>query len=119
MITAQGIEIIQGKALKFKEVMTGVSKQDLWGDPAGQHGAITRLKAGLTTPMHTHSSDVRMVVISGTLIHGEANGEQTRLGPGSYCCIPAGLRHTTGCDKLSDCLFYEEQPGRFDMNQVQ
>ena len=118
MITTKGTEIIQGSALKFTDVMPGVSKQDLWGDARGQHGGITRLKAGFAAPMHTHSYDVRMVVISGTLIHGDAAGEMTRLGPGSYCYIPAGLKHTTGCDKGSDCQFYEEQPGNFDLNLV-
>lgn len=118
MIITKGTEIVQGTALKLKEVMPGVSKQELWGDPDGEHGAMTRFTAGFVTPMHTHAYDVRLVVVSGTLIHGDAGGVKTRLGPGSYCYIPAGQKHTAECEKNSDCLFYEEQPGKFDLTPV-
>jgi len=118
MLQTKGTEIIQANTAKFTEVMQGVSKASLWGKANSDHGSFTRLKAGLKTPMHTHTYDVRIVVISGTLIHGDSEGNETRLGPGSFCNTPAGEKHTTGCTADSPCLFYEEQPGEFDLNPV-
>ena len=42
-----------------------------------------------------------------------------RLGPGSYMMQPGGnYRHTTSCDKASDCLFFVESNGAFDLKPV-
>lgn len=102
---------------KFEAVpnMTGITKAALWGDEKKEHGGLTKFAAGFTTPMHTHSKDVKLVVISGTIVHGDKDGKITKLGPGSYLFVPANLQHTTACDQGSECLFYEEQPGEFDL----
>jgi quercetin dioxygenase-like cupin family protein len=110
--------LIKAEQMRFVEAMPGVSKVNLWGDPEGSHGSLTRFKAGFTTPLHSHTHEVRMVVISGTLVHTDA-GQVTNLGPGSYCFIPGGKKHVTACTPDSDCLFYEEQPGQFDLIPVQ
>jgi mannose-6-phosphate isomerase-like protein (cupin superfamily) len=42
---------------------------------------------------HLHSgSDEMFVVLEGALLV-EAGGEQVRVGPGEFCCFPAGLLH--------------------------
>ena len=42
-----------------------------------------------------------------------------RLGPGSYMVQPGGnYRHTTSCDKASDCVFFLESDGAFDLIPV-
>lgn len=115
MLKTKGTELIQGDAMKFVDIMPGASKAEAWGDPYGDHGNFARLKAGFKSPMHTHTYDVKMVIVTGTLLHGDATGVITRLGPGSYCYIPEGQKHTTACAEGSDCLFYEEQPGKFDI----
>ena len=118
MLMTKGTEVINANEAKFTQVMEGVSKSSLWGDAEGKHGSFTRLKAGLTTPLHTHTYDIRMIVVSGTLIHTEPDGIVTRLGPGSYCFTPGGSVHSTGCTADADCLFYEEQDGKFDLKPV-
>ena len=118
MLMTKGTELIQAATAKFREVMPGVFKVHLWGEPTGNHGSFTKFKAGFKTPMHTHTYDVRMVVISGTLLHGNALGQETRLGAGAFCYIPGGEKHTSACAPDADCLFYEEQPGHFDLNPV-
>ena len=43
-----------------------------------------------------------------------------RLGPGSYMKQPVGnYRHTTACDKASECLFFVESNGSFDLKPVE
>jgi hypothetical protein len=41
-----------------------------------------------------------------------------RLGPGSYMMQPGGnYKHTTSCDKASECIFFVESGGAFDLKQ--
>jgi len=104
--------------MKFNAAIPGVEQAVLWGDPTkGAYGAVTRFKAGQKNPLHTHSHDIKMVVISGTFIHGTESGEK-KLGPGSYLLVPGGMKHTSGANTDADCLFFEESPGKFDMQVV-
>ena len=63
--------------------------------------------------MHTHTADIKMVVISGTIVtQGDADGAETRLGPGSYSLIPGEMHHDVLRGRL-DCVFYSEINGKF------
>ena len=98
----------------------GVKMAALWGDPAkGAHGAIHKFPAGFKAPLHTHSSDLHAVVISGTIIHGDAEGKETRLGPGSYMFNPHTDKHTTACDAASECQMFVHASGKFDIKPVE
>ena len=104
--------------IEFKAVVPGVTQAVLWGDPTkGKYGAITKFAAGIKHPLHTHSSDIKMVVISGTLIIG-SEGVEHKLSPGSYILAPAGKKHTSGSDAGSECMFFEEGSGKFTMTMV-
>ncbi|MGH9442392.1 MAG: cupin domain-containing protein [Thermoanaerobaculia bacterium] len=97
----------------------GVKLAVLWGDPAkGPHASLHKFPAGFKAPLHTHSSDLRCVVIAGTIIHGEADGTETRLGPGSYYFNPHTEKHTTACDAASECEMFVESSGKFDLKLV-
>lgn len=105
--------------LQFKPVQPGITKAVLWGDPTkGAYGALTRFAAGTKVPLHTHSHDIKVVVISGTFVYGTTGGEQ-RLGPGSYLFEPGGKKHTSGAEAGADCLFFEESPGKWDIQMVE
>lgn len=92
----------------------------LWGDPTkGAYGAIEKFPAGFSAPLHTHSADHKIVVISGTWIHGEEGKPGVRLGAGSYLFQPANRRHTTACDKASECTFFIESNRKFDIKMVE
>jgi hypothetical protein len=57
----------------------------VWGDPAkGPHAAFHKFKPGFTAPLHTHSSDMHVAVVSGTIITGTEGGPEKKLPPGSY-----------------------------------
>jgi quercetin dioxygenase-like cupin family protein len=81
-------------------------------------GSITRFAPGLKNPLHTHSSDVRVVVLRGAYIYKPQNGKERRVGPGSFISVPAGDVHTSGGDAKEGALFYEESPGKFDLKPV-
>lgn len=91
----------------------------LWGDPTkGAYGAMEKFPAGFSAPLHTHSGDHKVVVVSGTWIHGEPGKPDVRLGPGSYLFQPANQRHTTACDAASECVFFIESSKKFDLKLV-
>ena len=95
----------------------GVKIATLWGDHrTGAFGAFFRLPAGFSAPLHSHSRDMKLVIVSGTYIQQPEGKAEFRLGPGSYLMQPGGsYRHTTGCDPASECLFFVESGGAFDL----
>ena len=97
----------------------GTKVVDLWGDHTkGAYGAMMKFPAGFAAPLHTHTSDMRIVVVSGTFIHTPEGKPEVRLGPGSYLMQSGRYRHSTGCDKASDCVFFAESKGKFDIKMV-
>lgn len=101
--------------LQFKEAgAPGVSRAVLWGDPdKGAYGAVTRFTKGTKNALHTHSHEIKIVVISGTFLYDSGSGEN-KLGPGSYLLEPGGVKHTSGAGADADCVFFQESSGAFD-----
>jgi quercetin dioxygenase-like cupin family protein len=95
----------------------GVKVADLWGNHAkGAFGAVFKLPAGFAAPLHTHTHAMKVVIVSGTYIQAPEGKPEFRLGPGSYLMQPGGnYRHTTSCDKASECVFFVESNGKFDL----
>ena len=102
------------------DIDPNVLSADVWGDHTkGAFGGFTKFPAGFLAPLHTHTSDLKIVVISGTFIHTPEGKPAIRLGPGSYLMQPGGsYRHTTACDKASECLFFIQSEGKFDLIPV-
>jgi anti-sigma factor ChrR (cupin superfamily) len=98
----------------------GVKVVDLWGDhQKGSFGALLRLPAGFTVPLHTHTHAMKVVFLSGTYIQAPEGKPEVRLGPGSYMMQPGGdYRHITSCDPSSDCVLFVESDGAFDLKPV-
>jgi len=99
----------------------GVKVADLWGNHAkGAFGAFFKLPAGFAVPLHTHTYDLKIVIVSGTYIQAPEGKPEFRLGPGSYFLQPGGnYRHTTSCDPAAECVFFVEGKGKFDLKLVQ
>jgi hypothetical protein len=63
--------------------------------------------------------DMKVVIISGTYVQAPEGKPEFRLAAGSYFMQPGGsYRHTTTCDKASDCVFFVESVGPFDLKPV-
>jgi anti-sigma factor ChrR (cupin superfamily) len=99
----------------------GVKIADLWGDHTkGAFGAFTKFPAGFAAPLHTHTNAYKIVVVSGTFVQAPEGKPEFRLGPGSYLMQPGGnYRHTTSCDKASECVFFIQSTGKFDLLPVE
>jgi anti-sigma factor ChrR (cupin superfamily) len=98
----------------------GVMIADVWGDHTkGAYGAFIKFPAGFAAPLHTHTNAVKIVIVSGTFIQGPEGKPEVRLGPGSYENQPGdGYRHTTSCDAASECVFFAQSTGKFDLKVV-
>jgi len=81
----------------------------------GPYSAFVKLPAGSQHPLHTHTYDVKCIIISGTFLYTPEGGVEKKLGPGSYLFVPAGLRHSSGVADGSDCVLFQEGPGKFDL----
>lgn len=93
-----------------------VSMAAVWGDPdKGAHAAFHKFKAGFGTPLHSHSSDIRFAVVSGTMSVTPEGGAEKKLPPGSFVYQPHGVKHTTKCEAGSDCLIFTTATGKFDL----
>ena len=99
----------------------GVKIADLWGDHAkGAFGAFLKLPAGFAVPLHTHTHAMKVVFLSGTYVQAPEGKAEVRIGPGGYMLQPGGnYRHVTSCDKASDCVFFVESDGPFDLKVVE
>jgi anti-sigma factor ChrR (cupin superfamily) len=98
----------------------GVKIADAWGDHTkGAFGAFVKFPAGFATPLHTHTNAFKIVIVSGTFVQVPEGKAEFRLGPGSYMWQPGGnYKHTTSCDKASDCVFFTQANGKFDLKPV-
>ena len=93
---------------------------DLWGKAAkGAHGSLTKFPAGLAEPLHTHSRELRLLVVAGTMAFSIEGTETKDLGPGSFVTIPARVKHFAICRPLSACEVFLEQSGAMDVNLVE
>lgn len=98
----------------------GVKRATLWGDPdKGAYGALYKFPAGAKFPLHYHTNAMKIVFISGAWLYTPEGGSENRLGPGSYLSFGAKDRHASGDAAGSECVFFIEQPGKFDMVPIE
>ena len=87
----------------------------LSGDPkTGEYTQIRKVPAGTDNPRHSHSSELKNVIISGVWYAGPDAASARDFGPGSVVTMPANWLHVSGCRPGSDCVFYQEGKGKFD-----
>ena len=82
----------------------------------GAWAGFVKFPAGSKSGVHTHSSDIKIVVVSGAFHYGATPETEKSYGPGSYVFIPANLPHSNS--QPQGALLYGEQPGMFDSKPV-
>jgi len=116
---AQEPVFVESAKADFKEVVPGVKKKVLWGNhDTGPYGAFTKFDPGVTNPLHSHSSEIRIVVLQGAYLYKPQKGKERRVSAGSYMSVPGGDLHVSGGDPKEGVLFYEESSGGFDLKMV-
>jgi quercetin dioxygenase-like cupin family protein len=93
----------------------GMQFSSLSGDPkTGAYTQIRKVAAGTDNPLHSHSSEITNVIISGVWYTGPNSTSAKDFGPGSVVTMPADWVHVSGCRPGSECVLYQEGKGKFD-----
>jgi hypothetical protein len=125
MLAQEGMQIRKSETplmvsfadLKWTELpeRKGMQFAVLSGDPKiGSYTEIRKVPAGTDNPLHSHSSEIKNVIISGVWYTGAEGASAKDFGPGSVIVMPADWVHVSGCRAGSDCVFYQEGKGKFD-----
>jgi quercetin dioxygenase-like cupin family protein len=111
----QKVIFVSADHANFQETPTkGVSMAAIWGDAnKGAHATFTKFVPGFDAGMHTHTSDVWIVVVKGAYLYKDESGAK-RVEAGSFLRVPGGMKHWSGGDPKEGALFYEESSGKFD-----
>jgi ChrR Cupin-like domain len=93
----------------------GMQFAGLSGDPkTGPYTQMRKVPAGTDNGLHTHSNEIKNVIISGVWYTGTDATSAKNFGPGSIVVMPGNWVHVSGCRAGSDCVFYQEGKGKFD-----
>jgi mannose-6-phosphate isomerase-like protein (cupin superfamily) len=79
----------------------------LEGDPAEENvDVFFKVPGDFHIPHHKHTSQERMVLVSGTLDVVYDNHEKATVHTGDYAYGPAQLPHSAYCQKGDPCVLY-------------
>lgn len=122
-VTAVGWASGGGKAvitanseLKWKDTgIPGVSAAVVDGDMAkGASRFYLKYAAGLVTPLHHHSPDHYVTVVSGTLLL-TVDGKEHRLPPGSYFALTGQVPHVAKVAGSEPAVMFIDAKGAWDV----
>ncbi len=86
------------------------------GDSAkGEHASFFRLPGGFAAPLHSHTADHHVAVVSGTMVLTPEGGVAKKLGPGSWFEFTGKKKHLTACEAGADCVLFIVGHGTWDL----
>ncbi len=102
--------------LKWKAMGTsGVASAPVSGDmEKGSSRFFLKYPAGLVTPMHHHTANHHVTVISGSIIL-TVGGKEHRLGPGAYFMLADRAAHTAKVEGNEDVVFFIHAEAPWDV----
>lgn len=109
--------LIPAADLKWTDVpeFPGVQMAVLEGDPAtGAGHFLIKLKDGFVAPLHHHTSDHFVTVLSGTMSF-TVDGKETLLPAGSFFVFKGKKEHVTRCVSGADCVLSVDVRGKWDV----
>jgi quercetin dioxygenase-like cupin family protein len=103
--------------LKWADVpdRPGVKLAPIQGDPnKGASHFFVKLPAGTSVPLHHHTSDHYVVVVSGTMVLN-VDGQDHSLPAGSAFSFTGKKKHTTRCAEGAECVLFVDSRGKWDV----
>ncbi len=93
----------------------GVSTAAVQGDmKKGPSHFYLKYSSGFVSPLHHHSPDHYVTVVSGTLVLS-ADGKDTELGPGSYFALTGKMPHAARVVGDEDAVMFIDARGPWDV----
>lgn len=106
--------------IQWKEVKGGVKMAVISGNPkVGPFTGLFSFPKGMTTNVHTHSSDFAGALLSGTHHRGPSADQLKTLSPGSVWSEPAGSAHMEKCGDEEGCVMVGTFNGPLDTKNVE
>ena len=94
---------------------SGVAAAAVSGDMAkGPSRFFLKYPVGLVTPMHHHTANHHVTMISGSITLTVA-GKEHRLGPGDYFMLADQAPHAAKVEGKEDAVFFIEAEGPWDV----
>ena len=115
--TATAPLMVQFEELKWTALpeRPGMQFVVLSGDlKRGEYTQLRKVPAGTDNPLHSHSSELKNVIIQGVWYTGTDAASAKDFGPGSVILMPGNWVHVSGCRAGRECVFYQEGKGKFD-----
>ena len=81
----------------------------------GAHASFIKLPGGFSAPLHSHTADHHVAVVSGTMVLTPEGGTAKKLGPGSWFEFTGRKKHVTTCDAGPDCVLFIVSKGAWDL----
>lgn len=114
---AGGAVFVPASEVKWADVpgSPGVQVGALGSDPGkGASHFFLKLAGGFSAPVHHHSSNHYVTVVSGTLVLA-VDGKEHKLPAGSYFAFTGKKPHATRCDAGADCVLAMDVRGKWDV----
>ena len=94
---------------------SGVAAAPVSGDmEKGPCRFFLKYPVGLVTPLHHHTSNHHVTVISGSITL-TVGGKNHRLGPGSYFMLADKAEHVAKVEGNEDAVFFIQADGPWDV----
>jgi mannose-6-phosphate isomerase-like protein (cupin superfamily) len=111
-----GKSIVMAKAdLKWKAMGNGITAAAVSGDmDKGPSRFFLKYPAGLVTPLHHHTANHHVTLISGSITL-TVGGKEHRLGPGAYFMLGDRAAHIAKVEGNEDAVFFIQAEAPWDV----
>ena len=111
-----GKSVVLPKAdLKWKAMGNGIEAAPVSGDmEKGASRFFLKYPVGLVTPMHHHTANHHVTVISGSITL-TVGGKEHRLGPGSYFMLSDRAAHVAKVEGNEAAVFFIQAEAPWDV----
>ena len=111
-----GKSVVVAKAdLKWKSMGNGIAAAPVSGDmDKGPSRFFLKYPAGLVTPMHHHTANHHVTMISGTITLN-VGGKEHRLGPGAYFMLGDKAAHIAKVEGSEDAVMFIQAEAPWDV----
>jgi quercetin dioxygenase-like cupin family protein len=114
---SKGALLVPTADLKWNDVpeMTGVQMAVVDGDPSkGASHFFIKFAGGFSAPLHHHTANHYVTVVSGTVAL-TVDGTEQKLPAGSFFSFSNKTKHTTSCAAGADCVLSIDARGKWDV----
>jgi len=92
----------------------GFQMAPVQGNPSkGAARFFVKLPGNAEVPLHHHTADHHVAVVSGTMVLND--GQDHTLPAGSYFSFTGKKQHTTKCTDTAGCTLFVDSKGKWDV----